>query len=70
MAKKELIPTDAKYKIGDVVQLRSGGAEMTVCAVSVTIKYYCMWQNNRTGKVETILVPEDALRLIFTFAAS
>ena len=54
--------TDQKFKVGDVVQLKSGGPTMTVTDVAGTDAVSCVWfdSNNKetSGKY-----PEAALNI-------
>ena len=52
----------AKYKMGDVVQLKSGGPEMTVASVSKLMgtSYECQWFSGK--KLERGNFPEDSLQ--------
>jgi uncharacterized protein YodC (DUF2158 family) len=48
--------------IGDVVQLKSGGPQMTICTIDeVNNTYKCCWFNGR--KVEKSEFPLDALNI-------
>jgi len=50
----------AQFKVGDVVQLKSGGSKMTVDAVSDRI--WCMWFDGTTQKNGNF--PPGALKLV------
>ena len=54
--------TDQKFKVGDVVQLKSGGPTMTVTNVAGTDAVSCTWFDNlyqeKNGKF-----PEAALEI-------
>lgn len=39
-----------EFKVGDVVQLKSGGPNMTVYAISAERKIYCTWFHDNTVK--------------------
>jgi uncharacterized protein YodC (DUF2158 family) len=52
-----------KFKVGDVVQLNSGGPRMTVTQELTgkdRITYYCAWFHENENKISTF--PGDALK--------
>ena len=49
----------AKFKEGDIVQLKSSGPAMTVCRVLGDANYRCQWFSGK--KLETGDFPDDAL---------
>lgn len=54
---------DSKYKIGDIVEINSGGPAMTVntiSSVSGKFRLGLVWYHN--GKMETIYLFEDAVK--------
>jgi uncharacterized protein YodC (DUF2158 family) len=53
-----------KFKIGDIVQLKSGGPEMTVNHVPevATHSYRCQWFAGK--KLESGAFPEDSLEAV------
>lgn len=44
---------ESKFKVGDVVELNSGGPPMTVSDIKVSSGVTCMWINN--NKVESAI---------------
>lgn len=50
----------AKFKEGDIVQLKSGGPTMTVCSVEYDDCHYkCKWFSGK--KLEDGIFPDEAL---------
>ncbi len=56
--------TKAKYSIGDIVKLKSGGPEMTVQALPTVSNdyYYCQWFAGK--KLEQGRFPADSIELV------
>lgn len=48
------------FKVGDVVQLKSGGPAMVVISIS-TIAVECQFYNEKRGKYDSIVIIHEAL---------
>ena len=60
------MPKQTKYKVGDIVSLKSGGPDMTIKAESVSsssgvITYTCQWFAGK--KLESGSFPPESLEL-------
>jgi uncharacterized protein YodC (DUF2158 family) len=48
---------------GDVVKLKSGGAQMTIESRTHDTRWNCVWWNRQTEKYEERMFHEQALRI-------
>jgi uncharacterized protein YodC (DUF2158 family) len=59
---KGIFMPETKFKVGDIVQLNSGGPKMTVVTISSTSgKFFCSWFGG--AKHERADFPGDALKI-------
>ena len=57
----------SKFKVGDVVSLKSLGGNMTVCVDFDSFKRYDVMWLDSSGRMQTARVPEDAIQHSSTF---
>jgi uncharacterized protein YodC (DUF2158 family) len=51
-----------QFRVGDVVQLNSGGPEMTISFILPTGKVFCVWFDGSEKREETF--PPEAIQLV------